>query len=78
MCWNMPKPHVFVAKMSNGHIGIYSRKGTKTLPIEQKYTTSVPQMMKNAKVMDRLVEAAQKVMTAELDRQIELLLTQRR
>lgn len=71
-------PHVFVAKMSNGHIGIYSRKGTKTLPIEQKYTTSVPQMMKNAKVMDRLVEATQKIMTAELDRQIELLLMQRR
>lgn len=71
-------PHVFVARMSNGHIGVYSRKGTKTLPIEQKYTTSAPQMMKNAKVMDRLVEAAQQHMTAELDRQIDLLLSQRR
>ena len=72
-------PHAFVAKMQNGHIGIYTRerpaKGPRHgLPIRQRYTTSVPQMMKNARVLDRISEQARQVMTKELDRQVSLLL----
>ena len=70
-------PHAFVARMKNGHVGIYSRRQERRA-IRQRYTTSVPQMMASITVMPEIMEEAQRVMAAEFDRQIELLLSQRR
>ena len=70
-------PHAFVARMKNGHVGIYSRRAERRA-IRQRYTTSVPQMMNSMNVMPKLSDDAQRIMAAELDRQIELLLTQGR
>ena len=71
-------PHAFVARMQNGHIGIWSRapeRGRRS--IRQRYTTSVPQMLNNEAVMNRLDEESRQIMNDELDRQVELLLSGR-
>lgn len=70
-------PHAFIARMKNGHVGIYSRRAERRA-IRQRYTTSTPQMMASTGVMTPLTEDSLRVMSAELDRQIELLLSQRR
>ena len=33
--------HAFVAKMSNGHVGVFSRRGKERLPIQEHYGPSV-------------------------------------
>ena len=71
-------PHAFVARTRNGHLGVWSRapeKGCRA--IRQRYTTSVPQMLNNEAVMKRRDEEARQIMSAELDRQVDLILSGR-
>ena len=65
-------PHAFVARMKNGHIGIYSRREASKA-LRQRYTTSLPQMMNSTLVLPEVVEEAQRVLMAEFERQIALL-----
>jgi hypothetical protein len=37
--------HAFIARMPSGHVGVFMRNSGKRLPIEEKYTLSVPGML---------------------------------
>ena len=50
--------HAFVAKMASGHEGIFARKGTSRLPIDELYTIGVPPMFASKKVTARLQDIA--------------------
>ncbi|SDD89633.1 phage tail protein [Sporomusa acidovorans] len=46
----------FIAKMANGHEGVFNRTGAKRMPIVERYGPSAPQMLENESV-SRYVEA---------------------
>lgn len=68
----------FVAKMSNGHIGIWERTGLTTkrdkAEIEELYGPSVPQMLGNDEVANRVMDDAHKKFDERLDHEIIRLL----
>ena len=47
-------PKSFVAVMKSGHVGVFSRTSAKSLPIKQLYGPSVPQMVKNEDIMNKI------------------------
>lgn len=51
--------HAFVATMRSGHRGVYQRRGSKRLPIAEKYTIGVPQMFTQRKILAALVTVAE-------------------
>lgn len=46
-------PHAFVARMDSGHVGVFKRTGTKSTPIEELYSVSIPQMLGEPGVLER-------------------------
>jgi len=67
-------PFAFIAKLDNGHIGVFSRKGGKSLPIKQRYSLSIPQAFGNDSIREFLLGQAIMNFSVELDRQIDLIL----
>lgn len=51
--WNS----VFVAQLRSGHIGVFERTTKKSLPIREKYTTSIPQMVDTLLEHDKGLQA---------------------
>lgn len=52
-------PHAFLATMRNGHRGIFKRKGTQRLPIEELAGPSIPKVFINdfiLKAMERIAK----------------------
>ena len=47
-------PKSFIAVMKSGHVGVFSRLGGEGLPIKQLYGPSVPQMVKNENIMEKI------------------------
>jgi hypothetical protein len=65
----------FVAKMPNGHIGVYERKGEKPFPVEQKFGPSIAGMFGreketeiNTAAIERAMETLDKHVINELER----------
>jgi len=68
--------HAFVAKMPNGHVGVYERRGKKSLPIDQLFGPSTPSMFDanaevNEAVMKMAAETFEKRIMHELGRLID-------
>lgn len=68
----------FVAKMNNGHIGIFERTGGMTSnskdELEELYGPSVPQMLGNQEVAEKLTDEAMKSFEKNLDQYVYALL----
>ncbi len=47
--------HAFVARMRSGHVGIFERRGPRSLPVKELYSLGVAQMFK-LKAVDALVK----------------------
>jgi hypothetical protein len=65
----------FIAKMKNGHVGVYERRGEKSLPIDQKFGPSTASMFGREKetdinkaVMEKAAETFDKRVQHELER----------
>lgn len=48
----------FIATMPNGHVGIFKRVGTKRLPIEELFATSVRDVFKSDEIIADVLETA--------------------
>lgn len=67
-------PKSFVAVMKSGHVGVFSRTSAKSLPIKQLYGPSVPQMVKNEDIMDKINRDANETLQKRIDAEINNLL----
>lgn len=68
-----PFPYSFVAKVGNGHVGVFTRVGKAGLPIKQKWGPSIPQMLGNEAVLRYIEEQAKVRLEKELRHQIDYL-----
>ena len=59
----------FMARI-RGHVGVFTRKGDASLPIEQKYGPAVPEMIGNPDVLERMTQGAQARFEKNLDHEI--------
>ncbi len=70
--------HAFVARMKNGHVGIYERTGGMTSndkdEIEELFGPSVPQMLGSREVEERLSREAMEKFEERLDHEINAIL----
>lgn len=70
--------HAFVARMENGHTGIYERTGGMTSnkkdEIEELFGPSVPQMLGSSEVAEKLSAAALDKFEERLDHEINAIL----
>ncbi len=62
-------PHAFIAKMPTGHIGVFEREGTKSLPIRQLYGASVGRVF--SEHQGEILARGEEVVNAELDRLVD-------
>ena len=54
-----PLPGAFIAKHANNDtLGVFIRRGSSRLPIDKKYGPSVPGMLKNEQIVERLEDNA--------------------
>lgn len=60
----------FIARGKNGALLVFERSGKKRLPLQAVYGPSVGQMLKHGRRPERLVEFAQRVLLADLQRQL--------
>lgn len=75
-------PKAFVAVMKNGHGGVFERvwgKKSKVNPnkevIQQRFGPSVPQMIKNADVIDIIKNKAESTLSKRIDAEINYILS---
>lgn len=66
--------NAFIAKMKNGHIGIFERITSRRLPIEEKMGLSAAQMVQNEVIMDQLTKEAQEKVDERLKHEIDRIL----
>lgn len=67
--------HVFRATMASGHIGLFERYSTRSLPIKQKMGPSVPQMMgANPNLANSVGENVRKVFEERMEHEITAVL----
>lgn len=64
----------FIARMSNGHTGIFERVTSKRLPIEEKMGLSASQMIANAAVIEEIEKEAQEKVDERLEHEISRIL----
>lgn len=63
--------HVFQAEMKSGHIGLFERYGKSSLPIEQKFGPSVPQMMgANTELADAVGKNIEKTFEEQMEHEV--------
>lgn len=67
-------PKAFVAVMKSGHVGVMERKTGKSLPIKQLYGPSVPQIVKNEKIMTKINKEASETLQKRIDAEINNIL----
>lgn len=67
-------PKSFVAVMKSGHVGVFTRKGGKSLPIKQLYGPSVPQIVKNEDIMTKINKEASETLQKRIDAEINNIL----
>lgn len=59
--------HAFIQTMKSGHKGVFLRVGKKSLPIDEKFTLSLPHMFASRKIQ----EAAEQVVTNNFAQRLE-------
>ena len=64
----------FIARMSNGHTGIFERVTSKRFPIEEKMGLSAAQMVARENIIDKLTEEAQEKVDERLKHEIDRIL----
>lgn len=60
----------FVAQMKSGHLGIFERTGTKRTPIKELVGPSIPQMVGNKEIIQKIESEAQKTIQNRLKHEI--------
>ena len=72
------RPNRFVVRMPSGHIGVYMRKaGSKSLPIRESVSESVPEMLRTNAIRDDIQGRATKVFVSAMDRNIKAAMRSR-
>lgn len=66
--------HAFLATMSSGHTGIFTRATKASLPINQKFGPSVPQMLGSKTVSAFIEERATAVLNQRFEHEINAIL----
>ena len=67
--------HAFVAKMSNGHVGVFSRRGKERLPIQEHYGPSVATVFEKTPGLEaEILQLAAEKFAQEAARQAEYLI----
>lgn len=71
-----PKPlgQAFIARV-NGKNRVFERVGAKRLPVRQLYGPSIPQMIGNPSVLNKIMEQAQQTLEKRLDHEISAMLS---
>jgi len=69
-----PIKNAFLARLSNGHVGIFIRADKGRFPIKQLYGPSVPQMLGSENVSKRIEEKAMETMENRLEHEIDRIL----
>lgn len=64
----------FIARMSNGHTGIFERVTSRRLPIEEKMGLSAAQMIQNEDIMGKLEQEAQEKVEERVAHEINRIL----
>lgn len=62
--------HAFVARMRSGHVGIFTRKSSESLPIHELFSVSIPKMfkMKGKEAVDKIAKTkGRQILQHELD-----------
>lgn len=67
-------PKSFITIMKSGHKGVFTRTSGRSLPIKQLYGPSVPQMIKNEKIMKAINDDANETLQKRIDAEIANLL----
>ncbi len=68
----------FIARMPSGHTGVFMRRGSKRLPIDEKYTVSVPGMLGAKQIEAALRAAAVSRFEKAMDQNVRYLVGRRR
>jgi hypothetical protein len=66
--------HAFIPKLKSGHIGVFWRTGKSRLPIEQKFSSRIPDIFSNADVMEPILKKAQERLDKNFSHEVEFLL----
>ena len=67
--------HAFVARMSNGHVGVFSRRGKERLPIQEHYGPSVATVFEKTPGLEaEILQLAAEKFAQEAARQAEYLI----
>jgi len=66
--------HSFLARLKSGHVGVFQREGDARLPINQKFGPSIPEMIGNQEVVDRIQANAEQRFSKTLDHEIDFAL----
>ena len=67
--------HAFVARMSNGHVGVFSRRGKERLPIQEHYGPSVATVFEKTPGLEaEILQLAADKFAQEAARQAEYLI----
>ncbi len=66
--------HAFLATMKSGHTGIFTRETKASLPINQKFGPSVPQMLGSETVSGFIEERAQQMLNKRFEHEVQAIL----
>ena len=69
-------PHVFIAQMKSGHLGVFGRVGNARLPIKERYTISVAEMFGSRVVIQDLETYISEQLPAVLTHELDYYLSQ--
>ncbi len=64
----------FLARLKSGHVGVFQREGDDRLPIEEKRSLAVPQMLENQDVIEEIQEKAENRFDKSLSHEIDFAL----
>lgn len=67
-------PKAFIANMKTGHKGVFTRTSGSSLPIKQLYGPSVPQMVKNDEIMEKINKDANDTLKKRIDAEVANIL----
>lgn len=64
-------PHAFIAGMKSGHAGVFRRSGTHRLPIEERFTLSLADMISSNDVVDSIDEKVGDFFEAAMNKRVD-------
>lgn len=63
-------PSSFIAQMRSGHLGVFKRRGKKSLPIDERFGPSIPKSFVNSRVQAALREVINSRLATEMRAQM--------